>query len=139
MNQCTLIGRLTKDSEMRTTISGQHVVNFTLAINRNYKNEEGEYETDFINCIAFNKTAELITKYTQKGSKIALNGRIQVNSYDAQDGTKKYATNIVAKEVYFLDGKKESLDNLTDSQVVQKAMNDDPFADFELTEQDLPF
>lgn len=139
MNQCTLIGRLTKDSEMRTTISGQHVVNFTLAINRNYKNEEGEYETDFINCIAFNKTAVLITKYTQKGSKIALNGRIQVNSYDAQDGTKKYATNIVAKEVYFLDGKKESLDNLTDSQVVQKAMNDDPFADFELTEQDLLF
>lgn len=139
MNQCVLLGRLTRDSEMRTAISGTEVTKFTLAVDRNRKNDDGEKETDFINCIAFNKTAELIAKYTKKGSQIALNGRIQVNSYDAQDGTKKYATNIVVKEVYFLDDKKELLDNLTDSQVVQKVMNDDPFADFELTEQDLPF
>lgn len=139
MNQCVLLGRLTRDSEMRTAISGTEVTKFTLAVDRNRKNDDGEKETDFINCIAFNKTAELIAKYTKKGSQIAVVGRIQTRNYDAQDGTKRYVTEVVVSEVKFLDKKEDNLESMIDSQVVQKVMNDDPFADFELTEQDLPF
>lgn len=141
MNQCVLLGRLTRDSEMRTAISGTEVTKFTLAVDRNRKNDNGEKETDFINCIAFNKTAELIAKYTKKGSQIAVVGRIQTRSYDAQDGTKRYVTEVLISEVKFLDKKEDNLESMTDSQIIQKAMNEeyDPFMDIELTPEDLPW
>lgn len=143
MNKAFLIGRLTKDAELRTTTSGKSVANFSLAVNRNFTNANGEREADFINCITFNKTGENLVKYTHKGSQIAVAGRIQTRNYDAQDGTKRYVTEIVVDELTFLD-KKEDKPELTDSEIVQAVMNDeDPFKDFgdeiTLTDDDLPW
>lgn len=145
MNQCILLGHITKDSETRTTTTGKNVTNFTIAVNRNYKNDNGEYDTDFINCIAYNKTAEIINKYTKKGSKIAIIGRIQTRSYEAQDKTMRYVTEVIVNEVKLLDSKpKESLENMSNHEIVKKVMeSEDPFAsfgaEFEITEEDLPF
>lgn len=128
MNICILIGRLTREAEMRTTINGTIVTTFSLAVNRNYKDESGAIVTDFINCKAFNKTGETIAKYTKKGSLIAVHGNMQTSNYEAQDGTKRYLTEIVVNEFKFLDKKEK-----TDSQIIQDVMNDD-FDDF-----DMPF
>jgi single-strand DNA-binding protein len=143
MNKAFLIGRLTRDAELRTTESGKSIAKFSLAVNRNYTNAEGEREADFINCVAFNKTGENLTKYTHKGSQIAVIGRIHTRNYDAQDGTKRYVTEISVDELTFLD-KKEDKPEPTDSEIVQAVMNDeDPFKDFgneiELTDDDLPW
>lgn len=143
MNQCVLIGRLVRDSEMRTTTSGKNVTNFTIAVNRNYKNEKGEYDADFINCIAYNKTAEIINKYTKKGSQIAIEGRIQTRSYEAN--TKRYVTEVLVNSVTLLNKKEDNLESMSNHEVIQKAMNveSDPFAEFadeiEIREEDLPF
>lgn len=105
MNKAIIIGRLTRDPEMRTTTSGINSTTFTVAVSRNYTNPNGERETDFLNCVAWRKQAENIAKYCTKGSQVAVEGRIQTRSYDAQDGTKRYVTDIVADEVEFLSSK----------------------------------
>lgn len=141
MNQVFLIGRLTKDTELRTTQNGTEVCSFTLAVSRKYENNNGEKETDFINCKAFNKVAEIINKYTLKGSQIAIQGRIQTGSYE-KEGTKVYTTDVIVSDVMLLGSKQEKL---SDSQVIQKAMNEepDPFSAFgdemTLSDDDLPF
>ena len=81
------------------------VVKFTLAINRDTKNKQGEYETDFISCVAYNKTAELISKYLDKGSQLAVEGKIQTGSYE-KDNKKIYTTDIIVEKIQFLDSKK---------------------------------
>src|SRR5574344_1635948 len=108
MNRAIIIGRLTKDPEMRTTPSGVATTNFTVAVSRNYTTANGERETDFLNCIAWRKQAENIAKYCQKGSQVAVEGRIQTRNYDAQDGTKRYVTEIIADNVTFLGTKASS-------------------------------
>jgi len=105
MNKVILIGNLTKDPELATTTNGISVCRFTLAVSRKYKNAEGEYETDFLNVVVWRGQAENCHKYLRKGSKVAAVGAIQTRSYDAQDGTKKYVTDIVADEVEFLTTK----------------------------------
>ncbi|MCK9575302.1 MAG: single-stranded DNA-binding protein [Clostridia bacterium] len=105
MNKVILIGNLTKDPELATTTNGISVCRFTLAVSRKYKNAEGEYETDFLNVVVWRGQAENCHKYLRKGSKVAVVGAIQTRSYDAQDGTKKYVTDIVADEVEFLSTK----------------------------------
>lgn len=99
MNKVILIGRLTKDPELRFTAgSGMAVSRFTVAVNRQFKKDE----TDFINCVAFGKTAETISQYLTKGRQIAVIGSIRTGSYDAQDGTKRYTTDVAVESFEFV-------------------------------------
>ena len=102
------MGRLTKDVEMRQTPNGIAVARFAIAVNRRFKNANGEYDVDFINCIAWRKTGEFISRYFQKGSMIAVVGSIQTRSWDGNDGKKQYATEVIVDEVYFTGSKAES-------------------------------
>lgn len=104
MNKAILIGNLTRDPEMRTGASGVPVCTFTLAVNRRFTNKQGVREADFINIVTFRQTAELCARYLAKGRKAAVIGSIQSRSYDAQDGTKRYVTEVVADEVEFIGG-----------------------------------
>lgn len=149
MNKAILIGRLTRDPEMRTTTSGQATTSFTVAVSRPFANANGERETDFINCVAWRKQAENIAKYCQKGSQVAVEGRIQVRNYDAQDGTKRYVTEVVADNVTFLGSKGNSEgfstnnDMGSSSDITTTDITEDPFKDFgeevALSDDDLPF
>ena len=102
MNKVFLIGNLTRDPEMRSTQSGVAVCNFSIAVNRRFKKENGEQETDFLNVIAWRQLAELCAKYLAKGRKVAISGSIQTRTYEAKDGSKRTAWDIVADEVEFL-------------------------------------
>ena len=106
MNKSVLIGRLTKDVELKTTQGGVSVCSFTLAVNRRFKNTEGKYDADFINCVAWRQQAEFICKYFTKGSMLALCGSIQTRTYE-KDGSKVYITEVVADEVSFVGEKKQ--------------------------------
>jgi single-strand DNA-binding protein len=105
MNITMLVGRLTKDSELRFTGNEKKVGNFTLAINRDYKNTNGEYETDFINCVVFGEQAETLNKYTQKGDLIGVQGRLQTRNYEDKEGKKHYITEVLVNKVQFLSTK----------------------------------
>lgn len=148
MNKVILIGRLTKDPELKTTASGIASTNFSIAVQRNFTNQNGEREADFINCVAWRKQAENIAKYCNKGSQVAVDGRIQVRSYDGQDGTKKYVTEVVADNVTFLGSKNNNsgndyTPNTSESDIVTTDVSEDPFKDFGseevLSDDDLPF
>ncbi len=102
MNKAILIGNLTRDPELRTAASGVPVCTFTLAINRRFTNKQGVREADFIPIVTFKQKAELCARYLTKGRKVAVEGVIQTRSYDAQDGTKRYVTEVVADEVEFI-------------------------------------
>lgn len=105
MNKFIGTGNLTKAVEIRYTANGLAVANFTIAIRRELKNKNGEYDSDFINCVAYNNTADLVSKYLQKGDKVAVEGKIQTGSYE-KDGKKVYTTDIVVDKVEFLNNKK---------------------------------
>ena len=103
MNKVYLIGNLTRDPEMRSTSAGIPVCNFSIAVNRRFKNAQtGQQETDFFNIVAWRQLAELCGRYLAKGRKVAVFGSIQTRSYEAQDGSKRTAFDIVADEVEFL-------------------------------------
>lgn len=106
MNKVILVGNLTKDPELITTSNGVDVSRFTIAVQRKYKNANEEYESDFINCVAWRSSAEFIHKYFKKGNKIGIVGSIQTRSYDAEDGTKRYITEINVEECEFVQSKK---------------------------------
>lgn len=122
MNLFMGIGRITKKPELRYTTTNLAIARFNLAINRDTKNKQGEYDTDFINCVAYGKTAELINKYLDKGSQIAIEGKIQTGLYE-KDGKKTYTTDIVVERLTFLEKKQEA----TQTEIVQKAMSDNPY------------
>ena len=107
MNKIILVGRLTKDPEVRTTSTGSQVTNFTIAVSRNFKNKDGNYDADFLPCVAFRSTAEFVGKYFKKGSLIGVEGSVQTRSYDAQDGTKRYVTEVMVENAEFVGGKNE--------------------------------
>ena len=109
LNKVVLAGRLTADPELRQTPSGVSVTSFSIAINRRFSrnNEQGEQQTDFINVVAWRQTAEFITKYFRKGSAICVTGSIQTRSWQDQQGQKRYATDIIAEEVQFVDSRAE--------------------------------
>jgi len=130
MNKFLCICRLTKDVELNTTNSGTVVAKFSIAVDRKFKNENGEKQTDFFNCVAWKGLAETISKYCKKGSKIFLSGEVQNRSYEDGSGTKKYITEIIANEVEFLDCKKDSNDNEEKQETVKVEPVDD---------SDLPF
>jgi len=105
INQVTIVGRLTRDPELKYTPEGKAVSNVTLAVNRNFKNQGGEYETDFVQCTLWRKTAENTAEYCRKGSLIGVTGRIQTRNYENQEGKKIYVTEVVAEMVRFVGPK----------------------------------
>ena len=110
MNSVQLIGRLTRDPEVRYTDGGVSIARFSLAVERRFKQENGA-DADFINVVSFGKTAEFIEKYFRKGMKVALNGRIQTGSYTDKDGKKVYTTDVIAENVEFCESKGNSANN----------------------------
>lgn len=107
LNCVILIGRLTKDPELKYTPNGTAVASFTLAVDRFRTNAQGEKETDFIPIVAWQKLAENCAEYLRKGSLAAVDGRMQVRSYDGKDGTKRWATEVIANAVRFLDSRRD--------------------------------
>jgi single-strand DNA-binding protein len=103
MNRVVLVGRLTRDPELRYTPNGVPVATFTLAVNRNYSNQQGEREADFINCVVWRRPAENVANFLKKGSLAGVDGRIQTRNYEAQDGRRVYVTEVVADSVQFLE------------------------------------
>lgn len=151
MNRVSLIGRLTKDPELRYTPSNVATCSFTIAINRTFTNQDGQREADFIPIVIWRKQAENVKNYTKKGDLVAVEGRIQTRSYTANDNTKRYVTEVVADNVQFLTPKGGSSapamdNNFNDYQPANNVptmdLPEDPYADFgtniELTD-DLPF
>ena len=134
MNSVQLIGRLTRDPEIRYTDGGASIARFGLAVDRRFKQENGA-DADFINIVSFGKTAEFIEKYFHKGMKIALNGRIQTGSYTDKDGKKVYTTDIVAENVEFCESKGTSSNN--DAQA--PSQNGDFMSIPDGMEEELPF
>jgi len=104
MNKAILVGRLTKDPELKTTGSGVSVCSFTIAVNRRFRNAEGNYDADFINCVAWRQQAEFLSKYFSKGRMVGICGSIQTRNYE-RDGQRVYVTEVVADEVSFVDSK----------------------------------
>ena len=102
MNKIMLVGRLTKDPEVRYTQSGTAVTSFTLAVNSRFSKEK---EADFINCMAWQKTGEFVAEYFKKGSALGLEGRLQVRTYDSENGQKHWVTEVVAEQVEFVERK----------------------------------
>ena len=155
MNKVFLIGRLTRDPELRYTSSNLPVASFSIAVNRNYTNQSGEREADFINIVVWRKQAENVKNYLKQGSQIAVDGRIQTRSYDGEDGKKRYITEVVADNVQFLDSKGKQESNDSFNQVTPNSFAEelngsqttdtksDPFADFgssiEINDEELPF
>ncbi len=108
MNRVVLVGRLTKDPELRYTPNGVPVASFTLAVNRTFTNQQGERETDFINCVIWRRPAENVANFLKKGSLAGVDGRIQTRSYEGQDGKRVYVTEVLAESVQFLEPKNAS-------------------------------
>lgn len=105
INNVVLVGRLTRDAELRYTGSGIAVASFTVAVERPYTNAQGERETDFINCVAWRKTAEIISNYTRKGSLVGVTGRMQTRNYTNNEGRKVYITEVVCENFQMLEPK----------------------------------
>lgn len=117
MNKVCLSGRLTKDAELRFAAgSGTAVTRLNIAVRRNIKDKNtGKYESDFINCISFGKQAEIIAQYFQKGSQIAIVGHIQTGSYNAQDGSKRYTTDVLIESFEFVGGNNNQNNNFNNN------------------------
>ena len=135
MNKVVMIGRNTKDVELKQTTAGTSVAEFSIAVKRTFKTN-GEYESDFFNCIAFGKVAETISRYVKKGDMIGIEGRLQTRNYTNKEGRKVYVTEIVVENVEFLQSKKQEEQKPTFADT-------DPFKDAKFEEIDhdegLPF
>lgn len=153
INRVTLVGRLTKDPEFRTTQKGIDVATFTLAVNRNFTNAQGEREADFINIIVFRKQAHNVNNYLSKGKLAGVDGRIQSRSYENQEGRRIFVTEVVADSVQFLEpknsngGQQDTYQQQAQSQTQRsqntKPQGQDPFANangsIDISDDDLPF
>ena len=136
INRIVLIGRLTANPELRYTTNNIAITSFTLAVDRNFKNENGNKEADFINIVAWNKKAELIHHYLKKGDRVGISGRLQVRKYQNERGENRYVTEVVAEEVEFLNSKKSGLDEKSpvkseDNRTLEEKINSNkPYEDF---------
>ena len=126
MNKVMILGRLTGKPELKSTASNTAYTRFGVAVNRNYTNEVGERDADFINVIAWRKQAETVCKYFDKGSRIAIEGRLQSGSYEDKEGNKRSALDVVLENFEFVDSKKKE----TSIEVEPVADEPDPFAEF---------
>ncbi len=124
MNRVVLVGRLTKDPVLRKTANGVSVTSFTLACTRRFK-QEGQPEADFINVVAWNKTADIVAQYTHKGSLVGVEGRIQTRSYDDKDSKRVYVTEVVADSVQFLESKSAAASNVNVPEVNNQSYQSD--------------
>ena len=138
MNKCVLMGRLTRDPEVR--MSGDTAVaRFSLAVDRRFK-KDGEQTADFINCVAFGKTGEFIEKYGRKGTKFVVEGRIQTGSYTNKDGQKVYTTDVVVEQVEFAESKASADGNTTNNTANSNEPTDTSFMDIpDSIDEELPF
>ena len=155
MNNANLVGRLTRPVDLRYTQTGIAYGSFTIAVNRKYKNKDGEREADFINCVIWKKGAELLANYTQKGSLIGVSGPIQTRSYDNQQGQRVYVTEVLVENFDFLESRKNDVDGFSNAGNINTQnfnknqnlggnfANNDPFTangeTFEVQDDDLPF
>lgn len=143
LNKTTLIGRLTKDPELKfTAANSKAVASFTLAVNRPFSNKQGEREADFIPIVVWGKTAENCGNYIGKGSLVGISGRIQTRSYEGQDGQKRYVTEVIADEVHFLDRRDSSIGNDQDYRPQQsnyQPSRDEDLYPVGIEENELPF
>ena len=138
INRVVLVGRITKDPMLRKTQSGTSVVSFTIACNRRVPSQ-GQ-DADFINCVAWNKTADFMAQYVKKGALLGLEGRIQTRSYDDKDGKRVYITEVVADSVQFLESKKQA-ESVQNESYTAPVMQNNEYADYEsdIETDDLPF
>lgn len=120
MNKAILVGRLARDPELRTTGTGKSVTNITVAVDRRVAKDSNQQTADFINCVAWNKQAEVISQYLHKGEQIALEGRIQVSSYDDRDGNKRYKTEVMIDSFDFIGSRREEGHSSNDDPIPQQ-------------------
>ena len=141
LNKVILMGRFTRDPELRSTPQGISTCSFSIAVDRNFVRAGEERKADFINCVAWRQTAEFISKYFKKGSMVALEGSLQTRSWDDQDGKKRYATDVVVSQVYFAESKRDSQGAPSDdafSQAMDFGSLPEPISPMG-TDDDLPF
>ena len=150
MNKVILIGRLTKDPELRRTPTDVSVVQFTIAVNRPFQQQNGERQADFINCVAWRNQAENLAKYIKKGGQIAVEGSIQTRSYDDPNGVRRFVTEVIASQITFLESRRtdSGYNDLSQLEVPPMRENnsfsqESPFGDlkssFDISDDDLPF
>ncbi|PKK87760.1 MAG: single-stranded DNA-binding protein [Tenericutes bacterium HGW-Tenericutes-8] len=138
LNRVVLVGRITKDPELKRTQNNIAVVSFTIAVNRQFSNEQGESQADFIQCVAWRKQAENMQSYVRKGALLGIDGRIQTRNYETQNGETRYVTEVVCDAVQFLESKKSD----SSTPTYEPIEDDDPFVSSNkslASEEDLPF
>lgn len=140
INKVVLVGRLTKDPVLRKTANGVSVTSFTVACTRRFK-QDGQPEADFINTVAWNKTADIVAQYTHKGSLVGVEGRIQTRSYDDKDGKRVYVTEVVADSVQFLESKSAAASNANVPEVNNQSYQEpyETSGTLDIASDDLPF
>lgn len=137
INNVVLVGRLTRDPELRYTPSNVAVATFSLAVNRNFKNQAGDYEADFISCIMWRQQAENFANWLKKGALVGITGRIQTRSYDNQQGQRVYVTEVVAESFQILEKKDNSANNASmENQIPPNFEKTNPM---DISDDDLPF
>ena len=142
INNTVLVGRVTKDIELKQTQANKSVTQFVLAVNRQFKNANGEREADFINIVAWGKTAELLAQYAHKGLQIGVVGRIQTRNYENQQGQRVYVTEVIAENFQMLESRNQQQGQQQAQVTQQQAKQPDPFsvgAPTSLNDDDLPF
>lgn len=139
MNKVELVGRLTADPQPTTTGNGNTVCKFTIAVNRNFKNAEGNYDADFIRCTCFSKKAEALGKFFHKGDPIGIDGRIQTGSYKNQEGNTVYTTDVIVDNWEFIVGRGKASSSDTGSENAATAAADATFSRGSISEEELPF
>ena len=120
MNQTCIIGRLVRDPEIRELEDGKRVSNITVAVQRSYKNENGEYEADFIDCTLWDGIADRTAEYCKKGDLVGVKGRLQTNTYENEDGEKKKITEVIAEKLTFLSSNKEILEKESNNKTEEQ-------------------
>ncbi|MFR4285590.1 MAG: single-stranded DNA-binding protein [Enterococcus italicus] len=146
MNTVNLIGNLTRDPELRYSHSGTAIASCNIAVQRRFKNQNGEYESDFINIKAFSKTAELLAEHFRKGSKLGITGNIQTGSYENQQGQKVYTTDVVVENLTFVERKNSDSSGFNSNQSNYSQNNQSPSksssfskSSIDISDDDLPF
>ncbi|HAP3021361.1 TPA: single-stranded DNA-binding protein [Enterococcus faecalis] len=138
MNSVNLVGRLTKEVDLKYTPKGNATGTFILAVNRNYTNANGEREADYIRCVIWRKAAETLAKFTGKGSLVGINGRLQTRSYQNQQGKTMYVTEVLVTDFYLLESKEvneQRAKAITNNQLEQSTFEND----VQISDSDLPF
>ncbi len=137
LNRTVLVGRLTRDPELRYTENGTAVANFTIAVNRPFTNQQGERDADFINCVIWRRPAENLANYMKKGSQIGVDGRIQSRTFEDKDGKTVYVTEVVADSVQFLESKSNNASK--PKQEPSNNMFENDGQPLDIDDSDLPF